>query len=192
MSQYPLITISSPSGGGKSTITQKILRSSRRFTKSVSATTRAPRGTEVDGRDYYFISVEEFHNKISNNDFLEWEEVYPDILYGTLNSEIENASKKGTIPILAIDVHGALELKKKLRDRVLTIFLDVPSIDVLRDRLKYRATETQEELEKRLKRASYELSFKDQFDVIIPNISIKDTVTKTIQSIDDFLHKLQL
>lgn len=189
MPQYPLIIISAPSGGGKSTVTQKILRSSRRFAKSVSATTRLPRVNEIDGRDYYFLSLTEFKDKIAKDEFLEWEEVYPDLLYGTLNSEIDNIAKKGKIPILAIDVNGALELKNKLKDRVLTVFLDVPSLEVLRDRLKYRATESLEDLEKRLKRASYELSFKNQFDAVIPNISIRDTVSKTIEAIDEFLHK---
>ena len=106
MSQSPLITISSPSGGGKSTVTQKILRSSRRFARSISATTRAPRVNEVDGKDYYFLSLEEFQARISQDEFLEWEEVYPEILYGTFNSEIDSIAKKGQIPILAIDVHG--------------------------------------------------------------------------------------
>jgi len=192
MSKSPLITISSPSGGGKSTVAQKILRSSRRFAKSVSATTRAPRINEVEGRDYYFISLEEFKDKIAKEEFLEWEEVYPDILYGTLNSEIDNIAKRKQIAILAIDVHGALELKKRLKDRLLTIFLDVPSIDVLRDRLQYRATETEAELQKRLARAEYELSFKNQFDIIIPNIQITDTVNQTIDAIDNFLHKFTL
>lgn len=191
MSQSLLITISAPSGGGKSTVTQKILRSSRRFAKSISVTTRLPRVNEIDRRDYYFISLQEFKDKIAKDEFLEWEEVYPDLLYGTLNSEIDNIAKKGKIPILAIDVNGALELKKKLQARVLTVFLDVPSLEVLRDRLKFRATESPEDLEKRLKRASYELSFKNQFDVVIPNISLRDTVSKTIEAIDEFLHKFQ-
>lgn len=192
MSKYPLITISSPSGGGKSTVTQKILRSSRRFAKSISATTRVPRINEVEGRDYYFISLQKFKDKIEKNEFLEWEEVYPDVFYGTLNSEIDNIAKRKQIPILAIDVHGALELKKRLKDRLLTIFLDVPSIDILRYRLQYRATETEDELKKRLARAEYELSFKDKFDAIIPNIKITDTVNKAIETIDDFLHKFTL
>lgn len=189
MSKSPLITISSPSGGGKSTVTQKILRLSRRFARSISATTRAPRVNEVEGKDYHFLSLQEFQDKIAKDEFLEWEEVYPDIFYGTLNSEIDNLAKKGQIPILAIDVHGALELKKRLGNRLLTIFLDVPSIEVLRDRLKYRATETEAELDKRLHRAEYELSFRDKFDVVIPNIEIADTVKQTINVIDEFLHK---
>jgi guanylate kinase len=192
MSKSPLITISSPSGGGKSTVAQKILRSSRRFSKSISATTRAPRINEVEGRDYYFISLEEFKDKIAKEEFLEWEEVYPDIFYGTLNSEIDNIAKRKQIPILAIDVHGALELKKRLKDSLLTIFLDVPSIDTLKNRLQYRATETEAELQKRLARAEYELSFKNQFDIIIPNIQITNTVNQTIDAIDNFLHKFTL
>jgi guanylate kinase len=192
MSQYPLIAISSPSGGGKSTVTQKILRSSRRFARSISATTRAPRVNEIEGRDYHFLSLQEFQDKISKDEFLEWEEVYQGTFYGTLNSEIENLASNGKIPILAIDVHGALELKKRLRNRLLTIFLDVPSIEVLKDRLKYRATETEMELEKRLQRAGYELSYKDKFDIIIPNIKLADTVKQSLDSIDHFLHKFTL
>lgn len=192
MSNFPLITISSPSGGGKSTVTQKILRSSRRFAKSISATTRAPRANEIDGRDYYFLSVEEFKSKIANNEFLEWEEVYQGVFYGTLISEIDNLVNKGKIPILTIDIHGALEIKTKLQDRVFSIFLDIPNLDILRDRLKYRATETEEELQKRLARAEYELSFKNKFDVIIPNVELRETVSEVISCIDDFLHKLSL
>jgi guanylate kinase len=192
MLKSPLITISSPSGGGKSTITQKILKSSRRFAKSISATTRAPRVNEINGRDYHFLSLEEFKAKIANNEFLEWEEVYAGIFYGTLNSEIENLAKQGKVPILAIDVNGALELKKLLGNRLLTIFLDIPNIDILRDRLKYRATENQDDLEKRLKRVEYELSYKNKFDVIIPNIVIAETVKKSLNAIDSFLHKLEL
>ena len=192
MSNFPLITISSPSGGGKSTVTNKILKSSRRFAKSISATTRAPRVNEIDGRDYYFLSLEEFKSKIANNEFLEWEEVYQGVFYGTLISEIDNLFKKGKIPILTIDIHGALEIKTKLQDRVLSIFLDIPNLDILRDRLKYRATETAEELQKRLDRAEYELSFKNKFDVIIPNVELRKTVSDVISCIDDFLHKLAL
>ena len=192
MLKSPLITISSPSGGGKSTITQKILKSSRRFAKSISATTRAPRVNEINGRDYHFLSVEEFKAKIANNEFLEWEEVYTGIFYGTLNSEIESIANQGKVPILAIDVNGALELKKLLGNRLLTIFLDIPNIDILRDRLKYRATENQYDLEKRLKRVEYELSYKNKFDVIIPNIVIAETVKKSLNAIDSFLHKLEL
>jgi guanylate kinase len=192
MSKSPLITISSPSGGGKSTVTQKILRLSRRFDRSISATTRAPRVNEIDGRDYYFLSLQEFQDKIAKNEFLEWEEVYPDVFYGTLNSEIDNLARKGKIPILSIDVNGALELKKLLGNRLLTIFLDVTSIDVLKDRLKYRSTETEAELARRLQRAEYELSYKDQFDVIIPNIKLSDTVQQALDIIDEFLHKFTL
>jgi guanylate kinase len=192
MSNFPLITISSPSGGGKSTITQKILKSSRRFAKSISATTRSPRITEIDGRDYYFLSIEEFKAKITNNEFLEWEEVYQGVFYGTLNSEIQRIVQNSKIPILTIDINGALELKKKLNNNLLTIFLDVPNIEILENRLKYRATETATELQKRLDRAKYELSFKNKFDVIIPNLEIRETVSKVIACIDDFLHKLSL
>lgn len=192
MSKLPLITISSPSGGGKSTITQKILKSSRRFAKSISATTRSPRITEIDGRDYYFLSIEEFKAKITNNEFLEWEEVYKGVFYGTLNSEIQRIVQNSKIPILTIDINGALELKKKLNNNLLTIFLDVPNIEILENRLKYRATETATELQKRLNRAKYELSFKNKFDIIIPNLEIRETVSKVIACIDDFLHKLSL
>jgi guanylate kinase len=192
MLKSPLITISSPSGGGKSTVTQKILRSSRRFARSISATTREPRINEINGKDYYFISLQEFKDKISKDEFLEWEEVYPDIFYGTLNAEINKLSSNNKIPILAIDVHGALELKKILGSSLLTIFLDVPSIDILKDRLKYRATETEAELEKRLQRAEYELSYKNQFDEVIINITLSDTVKEALDIIDEFLHKFTL
>ena len=192
MLDYTLIIISSPSGGGKSTVTNKILKSSRRFAKSISATTRSPRLNEINGRDYYFLSLKEFKDKISKNEFLEWEEVYHNIFYGTLTSEIEQLINKGKIVILTIDINGALKLKKLFKERVLTIFLDIPNIEVLRNRLKYRGTENINDLQKRLKRAEYELSYKNKFDVIIPNIELRDTVDQTIICIDKFLHKLSL
>lgn len=185
----PFIIISSPSGGGKSTITKKILHSSRRFAKTISATTRPPRAGEIDGREYYFISIEKFKDYIKHNEFLEWEEVYPDTFYGTLNSEIEKLAKRQKIGILILDIHGALELKKRFQDKVLTIFLDIPSIEILKERLQYRGTESPESIQKRLDRTAYELSFKDKFDVVIPNIQITQTVEKCMSAIDSFLHK---
>ena len=185
----PFIIISSPSGGGKSTITKKILHSSRRFAKTISATTRSPREGEIDGKDYYFMSVEAFRNAIQENKFLEWEEVYADTLYGTLNTEIDKLSQYKKIGILVLDIHGALELKKRFHDRVLTIFLDIPSMEVLKERLQYRGTENLESIQKRLDRTEYELSFKNQFDIVIRNIHVSDTVEQCLAAINSFLHK---
>jgi len=190
--QSPFVIISSPSGGGKSTIAKKILQSSRRFAKAVSATTRAPRIGEKNGKDYYFLSVEEFRDKIAQKKFLEWEEVYTDKFYGTLLSEIEKLSKQKKIVILTLDIHGALKLKKEFQDRVLTIFLDIPNLEILRERLRYRATESSASLEDRLARAKYELSYKGQFDIVIENTNLTNTVEQAITAIDEFLHKCKL
>jgi guanylate kinase len=188
----PFVIISSPSGGGKSTIAKKILQSSRRFAKAISATTRSPRIGEKNGRDYYFISIKEFRDKIAQKQFLEWEEVYKDKFYGTLISEIEQLSDQNKIVILILDIHGALKLKKEFQDRVLTIFLDIPNLEILRERLQYRATESSTSLEDRLARAEYELSYKNQFDIVIPNTNLTNTVKQSIEAIDTFLHKLEL
>jgi guanylate kinase len=190
--QSPFVIISSPSGGGKSTIAKKILQSSRRFAKAVSATTRVPRIGEKNGKDYYFLSVEEFRDKIAQKKFLEWEEVYTDKFYGTLLSEIEKLSKQKKIVILTLDIHGALKLKKEFQDRVLTIFLDIPNLEILRERLQYRATESSASLEDRLARAKYELSYKGQFDIVIENTNLTNTVEQAITAIDEFLHKCKL
>lgn len=188
----PFVIISSPSGGGKSTIAKKILQSSRRFAKAISATTRSPRIGEKNGRDYYFLSIKEFRDKIAQKQFLEWEEVYKDKFYGTLISEIEQLSDQNKIVILILDIHGALKLKKEFQDRVLTIFLDIPNLEILRERLQYRATESSTSLEDRLARAEYELSYKNQFDIVIPNTNLTNTVKQSIEAIDTFLHKLEL
>lgn len=190
MSKSPFIIISSPSGGGKSTITKKILHTSRRFAKTISATTRPPRAGEVDGRDYYFLSKEQFQSYIKEDKFLEWEEVYEGLCYGTLNSEIENLAQHQKVGILVLDIHGALELKKRFKHKVLTLFLDIPGMEVLKERLQYRGTESPESIQKRLDRTAYELSFKDQFDVVIPNIQVAQTVEQCMEAIEAFLHKL--
>ncbi len=188
----PFVIISSPSGGGKSTIAKKILQSSRRFAKAISATTRAPRIGEKNGRDYYFLSIEEFRDKIAQKQFLEWEEVYTDKFYGTLKSEIEKLSEQKKIVIMILDINGALKLKKEFQDRVLTIFLDIPSLEILKERLQYRATESSTSLEDRLHRAKYELSYKNKFDIVIENTNLTKTVEQSIEAIDTFLHKCEL
>jgi guanylate kinase len=186
----PFIIISSPSGGGKSTIIKYILQSSRRFTRAISVTTRPIRPGEKDGKDYYFVSLEEFKKKIDQKQLLEWEEVYPDIYYGTPISEIESASRQQKIIILSIDVNGAIELKKRFKESVLTIFLDIPDIDTLKARLRNRNTESSDELIKRLARVEYELQLKNQFDRVVMNDDLHMTVNQVKESIEEFCKRM--
>lgn len=165
---YALI-ISAPSGAGKSTIVRHLLRRFPRLAFSVSACSRPRRGNEVEGRDYYFLSEEEFRNRIANDEFVEWEEVYPGHLYGTLKSELERIRKEGRIPVFDVDVVGGLNLKKYFGDQALAIFIQPPSLEVMEQRLRLRGTDSEESLQKRLAKAEKEMTFASQFDCIVVN-----------------------
>ena len=162
-----IIVISAPSGTGKTTIVRRILKEFPELVFSVSATTRKKREHEVDGVDYFFISEEEFKNKIHNNEFVEWELFY-DYYYGTFRSFIENRVNNGKPVILEVDVHGAVEIKKIYPEAIL-IYIAPPSLDELILRLKKRKTENEDELKKRIERAKMELSQKDKFDYFVIN-----------------------
>ncbi|TVQ00811.1 MAG: guanylate kinase [Balneolaceae bacterium] len=184
-----ILVLVSPSGGGKSTMTQKLLKDFDNIKFSVSATTRKPREGEIDGEHYHFLTEAEFREKIRNNAFLEWEEFYNGTLYGTLKQSLENELKKGYFILLDIDVLGALNVKKIYGDVALSLFLAPPSIDVLKERLNSRGTETTDSLQTRLQRAQKELGYAGQFDYIIVNDDletaygkIKDIVTSFINS----------
>jgi len=160
-----LVIFSAPSGSGKSTIINHLLKKGYNLEFSISATSRKPRGSERNGVEYYFLSPEEFKQKIAGNEFIEYEEVYQDCFYGTLKSEIERIAQKGNNTVLDIDVKGAANVKKQFGERALSIFIAPPSIEALRERLINRKTDTMEAIEKRVAKASYEMTFAKDFDI---------------------------
>lgn len=168
MLSYPMIVVAAPSGSGKSTLVHYLMDRFPCLTFSISATTRQLRTGEIDGSDYYFIGEKEFKNNIEKEDFLEWEMVYQGIYYGTLKTEIERILERKKIPILDIDVKGALSIKEK-NSIACNIFIDVPSLDVLKTRLIARNTESIEKVNIRIEKATYERSFKNQFDFCVMN-----------------------
>jgi len=164
-----LLIITAPSGAGKTSITKHLLKTFKELAFSVSAATRAQRSNEKEGADYYFISLEEFRQKIQHNEFVEWEMVYEGKYYGTLKSELNRIWKNNQIPVLDIDVKGAIHIEQQFPDTALSLFIEPPSVDVLRRRLESRGTENSKSLLDRVNKASYEISFKDQFDKVILN-----------------------
>lgn len=158
-----------PSGSGKTSLVKGLLSRNNNLAFSVSATTRPPRQQEVNGRDYYFISMDEFSSKINAGEFIEWEEVYSGIRYGTLLSEIERIWSQGKDVVFDIDVQGGLNLKKYFGEKALAIFVAVPSLEVLKSRLARRGTESDESFQKRIDKAAHEAGFSNQFDRVIVN-----------------------
>lgn len=174
-----LFVFSAPSGSGKTTIVRNTLNHFNNLVFSVSATTRKRRKNEVDGKDYFFISKEEFERKINNNEFVEWEEFY-DYYYGTLRSFIEEIVNRGEYVALEVDVKGAVKIKKEYPDSVL-IFIKPPSLDELKRRLEQRNTETEEDFKKRIERAEMELSYESKFDYVIVNDDLKHAKEKVLE-----------
>jgi guanylate kinase len=156
---------------------------------SISATSRAMRHTETDGKDYYFLSAEEFRKKIDNNEFLEWEEVYAGTFYGTLKSEVERIRDNGKHVVFDVDVVGGCNIKKYYGSEALAIFVQPPSVEELRNRLISRSTDTPEVIEKRVAKAEYELTFADQFDVIITNDQLEKALAQAKQVIREFINQ---
>jgi len=188
MSEGKLLIFSAPSGSGKTTIVRRLLEEDFYLEFSVSACSRPKRGTEMDGVDYYFISVDEFKQKIKNDEFLEWQEVYKDNFYGTLKSEVDRIWAKGNNIIFDVDVLGGLNIKKAYPEKSLAIFVMPPSIAHLEERLKLRQTETSESLQKRLEKANYEITFADKFDEIIVNDDLETAVDEARQMVRTFLN----
>lgn len=182
-----LIILSAPSGSGKSTILQSLLPRGLNLAFSISATSRAPRGTEKNGVEYYFISPEEFKRRIDNDEFLEYEEVYTGKYYGTLKSEVERILNAGKNVIFDVDVVGGTNIKKYYGDQACAIFIQPPSKEVLRQRLVGRATDAPEVIEARLAKAEYELSFAPQFDTVIVNDVLETAQEEAYQTIKTFL-----
>lgn len=185
--QGKLIIFSAPSGAGKTTIVKYLLEQNLNLEFSVSATSRARRYTETDGKDYYFLSAEEFRCKIANDEFLEWEEVYEGIYYGTLKSEVERICSKGSHVVFDVDVVGGCNIKKYYGHQALAIFVQPPSIEELRKRLISRSTDAIEVIEKRVAKAAYELTFANQFDCIIVNEELSLAYKEAEKCIREFI-----
>ncbi len=185
-----LIIFSAPSGSGKSTIIRFLLEKQElNLHFSISATSRAPRGTERDGVEYYFLSPDEFRQKIAAGDFLEYEEVYTDKYYGTLKSEVERRLGEGENVVLDVDVVGGCNVKKMYGERALSVFIQPPSIEVLRERLVGRGTDAPDVIESRLAKAEYELSFAGRFDVVVVNDRLEEAEAKALDVITQFLKR---
>jgi guanylate kinase len=189
MKKGKLIVFSAPSGSGKTTIVRHLLgKEDLNLEFSISAASREPRGEEVNGKDYYFISTEEFKKHIKSEDFLEWEEVYRDNFYGTLKSEIERIWALGKNVIFDIDVAGGLRIKHKFPEETLAVFVKPPSIDELKIRLKKRSTESDDKINMRIAKASVELATAPQFDKIIKNYDLETAKEEAYQLVKAFVN----
>lgn len=184
-----LIIFSAPSGSGKSTIINYLLKQGLNLQFSISATSRPPRGEEKNGIEYYFLTPEDFKKRIADGDFLEYEEVYENLFYGTLKSEVERILSSGSNVIFDIDVVGGCNVKKYYGDKALSIFIQPPSIEELKKRLESRGTDSPEAIEKRTQKAGYEMGFASQFDSVVINDNLEETQTKVKQIILNFLDK---
>lgn len=182
-----LIIFSAPSGSGKSTIINYLLKQNLNLAFSISATSRAPRGKEQNGVEYFFLSPEEFRERIANNEFLEYEEVYPDRFYGTLKTQVERQLLAGQNVIFDVDVVGGCNIKKFYGNRALSVFIQPPSIEELRKRLVGRASDTPEVIETRIAKAEYELGFASKFDRVVVNDNLETAQEEVLKIIEDFL-----
>jgi guanylate kinase len=184
-----LVIFSAPSGSGKTTIVRELLKHFPQFEFSISATSRQPRGQEQNGKDYYFLTNDEFKARVARNEFVEWEEVYAGTKYGTLRSELERIWAKGNTILFDVDVKGGLRLKSIFGDRALAIFVMPPSVEELRRRLVGRATDAPEVIEKRVAKAETEISYAEQFDKIIINDVLEEAVAQTESTILEFTNR---
>lgn len=182
-----VIILSAPSGCGKTTLLKALMERGLPLEFSVSATSRQKREGEQDGRDYYFFTPEQFREKVEQGAFLEWNEVYTGQYYGTLLSEVDRIAQNGHHVIFDVDVKGGLSIKERFGERALAVFVMPPSIEVLRQRLLNRGTETPESVEKRLKRADYEISFSDRFDYVLVNDDLDTAIKEAYGLISGFL-----
>lgn len=185
--QGKAIIFSAPSGAGKTTIVRYLLEKELPLLFSISACSRNKRPNEIDGKDYYFLSVDNFKAKVANNAFVEWEEVYENNFYGTLKSEIDRIWSSHQHVVFDVDVIGGLNLKKHFGDRALSIFIEPPSLDVLFKRLENRATETEKSLNKRIEKATHEMKFSSSFDLIIINDRLEKAKKYAFEKVSKFL-----
>ncbi|MCH5232204.1 MAG: guanylate kinase [Muribaculaceae bacterium] len=185
-----IIILSAPSGSGKSTIINRLIQDkSLNLGFSISATSRAPRGEEEHGKHYFFLSPEEFYDKVRKGEFVEWEEVYPGLCYGTLESEVERTVKSGKNLVMDVDVKGALNIKKRYGEKAKTIFIMPPDTKTLETRLKARGTDSPETIIKRLKKAEFEISYSSEFESVVINDNLDNAVEEVRNEIKKFLQK---
>ena len=184
-----IIIITAPSGAGKTSITHHLMRTFSQLAFSVSAATRQARGTEKDGVDYYFMSTERFNELIHDKEFAEWEMVYEGKYYGTLKSELKRIWSNNQIPVLDIDVKGAIHVQRQYPEECLSIFIEPPSVDELKNRLAGRGTETEESIAARVNKASYEISFKHQFNKVIVNDDLAKACAEATIIVNEFISK---
>ena len=191
MSRGKLIIISAPSGTGKSTIISWLMKEHKELNLaySISCTSRPPRGVEQNGVDYFFLSPEEFRQRIENNEFLEYEEVYTDRFYGTLKSQVDNQLEAGQNVVFDVDVKGGVNIKKFYGDQALSLFIQPPSIAELRRRLEGRATDSPDVIDQRIARAEFELTFSEKFDKIVINDILEYAEADALAAIQEFLEK---
>ena len=184
-----IIIFSAPSGSGKSTIINFLMQQNLNLAFSISATSRPPRGTEQHGVEYFFLSPEEFRQRIERDEFLEYEEVYKDRYYGTLKEQVEKQLEQGQNVVLDVDVKGGCNIKKYYGDRALSVFIQPPSVEALRQRLIGRGTDSPEVIEDRIARAEYELSFADKFDTVVVNDDLEKAQQEALRILKDFLNE---
>ncbi len=184
-----MIIVSAPSGSGKSTIVNWLMKEhpELHLNFSISCTSRAPRGTEQNGVEYFFLTPEEFKAKIQNGDFLEYEEVYENRFYGTLKQQVENQREAGQNVVFDVDVKGGVNIKKYYGDDAMSLFIQPPSVEELRRRLEHRGTDTPEAIEERLAKAAYEMTFAPQFDHVVVNDDLESAKQETLKLVQDFL-----
>lgn len=193
MKKGKLLIFSAPSGSGKTTLVNHLMSEIPNLAFSVSATTRAPRGEEQNGVEYYFMSLEEFKQRVENDEFLEWQEVYPGRCYGTLKAVVEQMQEKGCHVAFDVDVVGGTNIKKFYGDEALSVFIQAPSIEVLRERLVNRQTDSMEEIEKRLAKAQWEMDFaQGKFDVTIINDDLETAKADILEAVLEFLGKEEM
>ena len=182
-----LVIFSAPSGAGKSTLVNYLLPQFPQLSFSISATSRAPRGQEEHGKDYYFLSSEEFKVRVAQDELLEWEEVYSGTYYGTLRTEVERIWSEGKVVVFDIDVVGALNLKKQFGDRALTLFVQAPSVEILEQRIRGRGTDSEEKIQQRVAKATIEMARAPEFDKVVINDNLNTAKTEALAILKNFL-----
>ena len=182
-----LVIFSAPSGAGKSTLVNYLLPQFPQLSFSISATSRSPRGEEEHGKDYYFLSSEEFKVRVAQDELLEWEEVYSGTYYGTLRAEVERIWSEGKVVVFDIDVVGALNLKKQFGDRALTLFVQAPSVEILEQRIRGRGTDSEEKIQQRVAKATIEMARAPEFDKVVVNDNLNTAKTEALAILKNFL-----